>query len=583
MEFLTEFASRRLAYLDDDYSGFQFSDFFVDVATLPDNAFGMIQLLFLTIIYALFLYYGSELISNGSELLLLIPSFPAIIGSVVLPVLGAVPEAAIVVFSGIGSAAQSQLEIGIGALAGSTIMLLTIPWFLVIVAGRVNIDNGIPRYVQPKLVPSDNFSLFETGVVVNGEVQTATVVALVSSLSYLLIEIPAFVYRDESDDEIPKKEYAYAIATFLLCMIFLFSYTLYSYYTADNEEKVVVDIDEVLTTSIRRKFFPLDVAIIGILNDKTTHAAHSGKLDDDTDKSAESSGLLSMFSLGNKREETGQIDRVNSILKSFYDEARTDGEDVINVETVLIVMDSIGEQISLDQLRELSKRNNLSGTDLIPFEEFSKICVGYAQDKVAKSILSEADAIEKYTALKDDIFADDESQVMPEDLEPLSFEEQQSSLKFRAFWMMSLGTTLIVLFSDPIVDCFSEIADRINVGSFYVAFLLAPLASNASELYASYSYALRKTPKSIGISLSTLMGATVMNNTVVLGVFMLVVFTQGLYYEFFAETLAILVVEVIVAIYAFKGLNTVADGFFILSLFPLSLVFTYLLYLPGWG
>ena len=49
------------------------------------------------------------------------------LGSVVLPVLGAVPDGAIMLFSGLGSVeeAQENLAVGVGALAGSTIMLLT--------------------------------------------------------------------------------------------------------------------------------------------------------------------------------------------------------------------------------------------------------------------------------------------------------------------------------------------------------------------------------------------------------------------------------------------------------------------------
>ena len=39
-----------------------------------------------------FLYNGSQYISGGSELLLLVPSIAGIVGSVVLPVLGAVPD-----------------------------------------------------------------------------------------------------------------------------------------------------------------------------------------------------------------------------------------------------------------------------------------------------------------------------------------------------------------------------------------------------------------------------------------------------------------------------------------------------------
>jgi len=41
----------------------------------------------------------------------------------------------------------TQLSVGVGALAGSTIMLLTIPWFLAVYAGRVDLDSsGKPVY-----------------------------------------------------------------------------------------------------------------------------------------------------------------------------------------------------------------------------------------------------------------------------------------------------------------------------------------------------------------------------------------------------------------------------------------------------
>ena len=98
---------------------------FVDVSTLGQDFGGFIQLIILMIGYAYVLYSGSNLISDGSELLLLVPSLAGIVGSIVLPVLGAVPDGAIVLFSGLGPDAQNQLSVGVGALAGSTIMLLT--------------------------------------------------------------------------------------------------------------------------------------------------------------------------------------------------------------------------------------------------------------------------------------------------------------------------------------------------------------------------------------------------------------------------------------------------------------------------
>lgn len=88
------------------------------------------------------------MIADGSELLLLFPSISGIVGSIVLPILGAVPDAMIgncinneiVLFSGLGENAEEELSVGVGALAGSTVMLLTVPWFLSVLAGRVDLD-----------------------------------------------------------------------------------------------------------------------------------------------------------------------------------------------------------------------------------------------------------------------------------------------------------------------------------------------------------------------------------------------------------------------------------------------------------
>ena len=94
--------------------------------------------MFLLACYAYILFFAANMIGDGSELLLLIPSIAGIVGSCVLPVLGAVPDGMIVLFSGMGPGAQESLDVGVGALAGSTIMLITIPWALSVFAGKVS-------------------------------------------------------------------------------------------------------------------------------------------------------------------------------------------------------------------------------------------------------------------------------------------------------------------------------------------------------------------------------------------------------------------------------------------------------------
>ena len=143
------------------------------------------------------------------------------------------------------------------------------------------------------------------------------------------------------------------------------------------------------------------------------------------------------------------------------------------------------------------------------------------------------------------------------------------------FWLEQdgVGTALVLIFSDPMVDVMSNVGSRLGVSNFYVAFVLAPLASNASELLASLAYAGKKSKKTITVSLSSLEGAACMNNTFCLGIFMGLVFYQDLAWKFTAETLAILVVELLVACIAVQRTMRLWHALCALTLFPLSICF----------
>lgn len=152
----------------------------------------------------------------------------------------------------------------------------------------------------------------------------------------------------------------------------------------------------------------------------------------------------------------------------------------------------------------------------------------------------------------------------------------------RAALMLVVGTVIVLLISDPMVDIFTELASRTGVNQFYVAFLLAPLASNATEVIAAYKYAGQKTSTSITISLSTLVGAACMNNTFVLGIFMMLVYYNSLAFEYVAEMLAVVLVQCIVGcMVLYKNHHTVLDGGIILFLYPVSLGFV--AYMKGYG
>lgn len=64
---------------------------------------------------------------------------------------------------------------------------------------------------------------------------------------------------------------------------------------------------------------------------------------------------------------------------------------------------------------------------------------------------------------------------------------------------------------------------------------------------------------------------------------MLLICTQNLAWEFFAETATILFVQLAMAYFAFKKTHTVLDACLILALYPLSLALVAALEAMGWN
>ena len=135
------------------------------------------------------------------------------------------------------------------------------------------------------------------------------------------------------------------------------------------------------------------------------------------------------------------------------------------------------------------------------------------------------------------------------------------------FWIMNNKTHTTYLVHPAALGNF------VGIKPFYVSFVLAPLASNASELVASMNYASKKTKSTITTSLSTLLGAANMNNTFCLAIFYaLIVCRTGLKWTFSAETIVIVGVQVIMFFFAYQSTMKLWTAWVVLSFFPLSIL-----------
>lgn len=156
-------------------------------------------------------------------------------------------------------------------------------------------------------------------------------------------------------------------------------------------------------------------------------------------------------------------------------------------------------------------------------------------------------------------------------------DSEESGLVYEASKLLLGGVLLVLLFSDPLVDVLDEVGTRTGIPDFYLGFIVAPFITNGSELIASMRFAEKKTKESITCSLQQLYGAACMNNTLTLGVFLLLVYMEDLYWDYNAESLCIFLFELAMFSFSFRSVHTMGSAFAVLALYPASLIFIMIL------
>lgn len=548
--------------------------------TINVEEVGSTGIIWLFFTYGFVLFQASNLISEGSDLLLLVPSLAGLVGGVVLPLLGAVPDSAIMLFSGLGDleTAQDNLSVGVGALAGSTIMLLTVSLALSVFAGRVDLDGPgqTPNYLKkPKLNENKSFvdSLFSTGVAIAPEVTSGAVIMMITGISFIIIQIPASFLTQESDDfiEVGQGEKYWALGGLFVTVTSFVSYLFLQYKmstTGDSFDRMVFEMRKNLdagTISLRACLAEFFDYRDQVLTD-TMREEMNGK----SDLGSESQALIE------KKVDEKALDLLKMLLKTPFKKYDQDNNKTLDKGEIKALFSDLNEKVDDDFVHKLVTEFDKNDDGHFSFDEFAHAVFETLQSDEFVFPPTES-ILQAYHQNNARVEEQEEEEEIPLEFVDLPPAEQQKAIKKRAFSMLLVGTTLVVLFSDPMVDVISEIATRTNISAFYVSFTLVPLASNASEIIASQFYARKKTSKSISVSLSALQGAAAMNNTFCLAIFMGLIYFRGLAWEFTAETITILLVEVIVGNFCLSKKLTYFTSVLIMSLFPASIAFVAIL------
>lgn len=562
------------------------STFFIDPSGTSN-----LQLMFMFGVYAYVLYVSADMIGDGAELLLLVPAYADMVGSIVLPILGAIPDGMIVLFSGIGplEEAQENVAVGVGGLAGSTIMLLTFPWLLAVRAGLVDMseDGECTGYKKPagsRCSPGDG----PKGCQFQDGVRKNAFIMLLTSLTYFVIQIPAFKVDNQKtsaqmgDDFIPevikesKAENLWALIGTIFSL-FLFAFYLLLQYLAAKPDKAPAFMKAMLPAPPPPPKTELakDRGLLLKIDHYRKNFQTTGAIRDSKEVPYAESLLTD--------EESKKVNLPRDLeapLRELYQEyAGKTADKGLHSADMRALMAQIGVNYTPKDWEALFKKMDKDGNGMLDrnefFQFFFSVVTGddplphekgaYASEEPADGNGGDGDE-------------DDEDDEMPEDFKDLSPEEQEKAIIKESCKQMLIGTVLVLLFSDPMVDVLSQMGVASGIPTFYISFVLAPLASNASELLSSMKLAAKKTSGSLTQALQTLEGAACMNNTFCVGIFLFLIYYQGLAWKFTAETLSIFLVQFLVFIIVVKSnVQTMKDGYIILAMYPVSLVFVYVL------
>ncbi|XP_004251882.1 sodium/calcium exchanger NCL [Solanum lycopersicum] len=498
---------------------------------------------FLILVYGYLMFLGATYLSSGSELLLEILG-PGIIGGLFLPVLGALPDAMLILVSGISgstAAAQSQVSVGMGLLAGSTVMLITVIWGTCCIVGKCDIQNS----VAVDMKDTNGFSLTGSGVSTDIWTSHAATIMAASVTPFLVVQLPQLLHSTSG-------RHLSVLIGLIISLTLLVSYCIYQVFQPWIQSR-------------RLAYVKHKHVISGVLRQLRMRAL--GRLC--TDQGAPNIEVLEKLFNAIDENEDGHLSRTE--LKAL----------VVGIRL---------EEINLhenDAVEKLMKDFDTSHDHQVEMSEFIAGVTKWlteARGSEAPSPEAGPDTMKYLDDLHEQTrrehhFLGDQSD------ESVETVENPRSTAIKAVLLLLLGTVIAAVFADPLVDAVNNFSSATSIPSFFISFIALPLATNSSEAVSAIIFASRKKLRSASLTFSELYGAVTMNNLLCLSVFLALVYIRGLTWDFSSEVLVILIVCVVVGVFAsVRSTFPLWTSLLAFLLYPFSLVLVYVLdYKFGWS
>ncbi|KAM0017288.1 putative EF-hand domain, sodium/calcium exchanger membrane region, EF-hand domain pair [Helianthus debilis subsp. tardiflorus] len=621
---------------------------------------------FLIVVYEYLLFHGESYVSSGGKRIFQILG-PGIFGASAFQVLAFLPESLILLVSGLSGTkdvAQEYVLTGVGLLAGSAILLLTLIWgTCVIVGGRkFSSDSGSSTSVIPTQNQYQKLLSYFTGSGVTTDEETSSaakimVISVIPFTFFLIIEISFGVSQD----------YIFMIPLFVSFM-FLIVYFIWQMCEPSiqkrrlsyvKHERLVMDIlkhlqehtaEQVLTEdgsvnlpAIERLFtmidqdgdsyisFPELKAILQDIkfsqltwNKEKTLEEIMKEFDKDGDSRVTKDEFVEIFKKW-LDETKNAVDKrpyrsvrswrdLYQIIHPWYDWYQTKKKE----ETAMKVL--ISDIIRHIQSLQLENFYNEDGTPNISaikslFERIDLDKDNFVSQSELKRLIMELnsekmpeDVDEATTKLMQDLDTDGDqlidlqefidrfkewlnNELVPKSPGPTTNTSQQPWERWmddgvdkskwawtKAIMLLVLGITMLALLAEPLIHSVQNVSSAVNIPSFFVSFILVPLATNARAAIIAVKTARKGNERTTSLTFSEIYDGVFMNNVLGFSVLLAVIYFRGLAWDFSAEVLVVLIVTIIMGTAAsFRSKFPIWTSFVAYLLYPLSLLFVFLL------
>ncbi|KAM1060845.1 hypothetical protein ACFX2B_025181 [Malus domestica] len=498
--------------------------------------------IFLVLVYGYMMFLSAKLLSNGSEILLQILG-PGIVGGLFLPLLGSLPDATIILASGLSGdteTAQSQVSVGMGLMAGSNVMLLTILWGTCLIVGKCDIENSIA--VDQK--DEKRFSLTGSGVSTDIWTSYSARIMIISLIPFVIVQLPQ-VFHATSDSRVA------ILISLAVSISFVIAYSFY----------------QVFQPWIQKR--------------KLAYSKHKHVM-------SEILKQLKTNALGRLLTNDGDPNKV--IIQKLFKTLDQDSDGYLNtsdLRSLIIGIQFDDIDINIDEaIIQVMRDFDTSHDSKIDEDEFFRGISRWLNKAKREAIMDRGKIpqsmklLEEYdqkTKKEYDQFGDQIDEVV-EDVKNAKWHAS------KAVVLLFLGTIVAAAVADPLVDAVDSFSTATSIPSFFISFVVLPFASS-SEIVTTLIFVSRKKQRTASLAYSEIYGSVTMSNILSLAVFLGLVYVRNLTWSFSAEVLVILIVCILMgAIASFRTTFPLWMSSVAILLYPLSLLLVYILdYICGWS